>query len=201
VHSETGRYRSLKQNEQFEAMQIAFEGEDFFSIALQQVKRLIVQEDWDKVSQALSRNYLEEELEKSGRYLVDYRMTIGGKVQYMRLSVSWATDRLHMIFAVENIDEEIRREKARVEAMQKANQLARKDALTGAKNKNAYIEAERALQEMVDAEGTQFGVVVCDLNNLKRINDLKGHNTGDEYIRQAYRMICTVFSHKPKFSV
>ena len=199
VHSETGRYRSLKQNEQFEAMQIAFEGENFFSSALQQVKHFIVQEDWDKVSQALSRNYLEEELEKSGRYLVDYRMTIGGKVQYTRLSVSWATDRLHMIFAVENIDEETRREKARVEAMQKANQLARKDALTGAKNKNAYIEAERALQEMVDAEGTQFGVVVCDLNNLKRINDLKGHNTGDEYIRQAYRMICAVFSHSPVF--
>ena len=50
-------------------------------------------------------------------------------------------------------------------------------------------------------EGTQdpFAVVVCDINNLKAVNDLYGHKEGDECIRNACVKICRVFSHSPVF--
>ncbi len=199
VNFETGTYRSLTRGKMYGELQLEYEGNDFFAGAQRNIKRIVVQEDWDKVSQAISRLFLEEELEKSGRYLVDYRMLVGSKVQYTRMSVIWANDRTHMIFGVENIDEEVRREKVRSQEMQKANLLARKDALTGAKNKNAYLEATQTLQSQLEAEKRSFGIVACDLNNLKRINDLKGHAAGDDYICQAYHMICTIFSHSPVF--
>ena len=199
VNAQTGHYRSLSKGDIYDRLKLCCEGEDFFGIGRENVKRLIAQEDWDKVTQALSPNFLMEELEKSGRYLVDYRTLDGTSVRFTRMNVIWAKDRTHLIFGVEDVDEEMRRETARTQAMQKANQMARRDALTGAKNKNAYVEAECALQERLEKEAVPFGVVVCDLNNLKRINDLKGHTAGDDYIRMAYRMICTVFSHSPVF--
>ena len=199
VNSESGHYRSLTQNKLYGELDLEYEGDDFFTTAMKNVKRIIAQEDWDKVSQAISQHFLEEELEMSGRYTVDYRTIVGSEVQNTRMSVIWANDRVHLIFGVENIDEEVRRERARAQVMQKANILARKDALTGAKNKNAYLEAEAALQEKIEKEKIPFGVVVCDLNNLKHINDAKGHNAGDDYIRTAYRLICNIFSHSPVF--
>ena len=42
-------------------------------------------------------------------------------------------------------------------------------------------------------------MVVCDINDLKIINDVKGHVAGDERIREASRFICRVFSHSPVY--
>ena len=41
--------------------------------------------------------------------------------------------------------------------------------------------------------------MVCDINNLKAVNDLYGHKEGDECIRNACVKICRVFSHSPVF--
>ena len=38
-----------------------------------------------------------------------------------------------------------------------------------------------------------FGLVVCDSNNLKQINDTQGHAAGDEYIRASARLLCDSF--------
>lgn len=59
------------------------------------------------------------------------------------------------------------------------------DALTGVKSRNAY---ELEMKEMkADYEKGKYnnlpvGLVFCDLNNLKKVNDLYGHLEGDEYI-------------------
>lgn len=46
-----------------------------------------------------------------------------------------------------------------------------------------------------------FALVVCDLNNLKKINDSQGHNAGDEYIRASSHLLCHIFVHSPVFRV
>ena len=40
-----------------------------------------------------------------------------------------------------------------------------------------------------------------DINNLKIINDSRGHEAGDEYIVRACRLICNVFKHSPVYRV
>ena len=46
-----------------------------------------------------------------------------------------------------------------------------------------------------------FGLVVCDANNLKTINDTQGHAAGDEYIKASARLLCDIFVHSPVFRV
>ncbi|MBR0032721.1 MAG: diguanylate cyclase [Treponema sp.] len=51
------------------------------------------------------------------------------------------------------------------------------------KNKYAYEEYEKSLNE-------EFSVIVCDVNNLKQVNDTMGHKACDEYIKKALRKEC-----------
>ena len=39
------------------------------------------------------------------------------------------------------------------------------------------------------------------LDLLKTINDLKGHDAGDEYIREGSKIICEVFQHSPVYRI
>lgn len=80
--------------------------------------------------------------------------------------------------------------------------LANIDPMTGIKNKHAYLTRERELNEDL-RRGTckEFAIVVCDVNGLKKINDTYGHKAGDEYIREACRMVCEIFQHSPVYRV
>ena len=40
-----------------------------------------------------------------------------------------------------------------------------------------------------------FGIIMCDVNDLKRFNDTRGHSFGDEMLRRSCRMICEIFKN------
>jgi diguanylate cyclase (GGDEF)-like protein len=75
-------------------------------------------------------------------------------------------------------------------------ELAIKDSLTGVKNKTAYDRMIRDLEELRERD---YGVVMIDLNYLKRINDNYGHDKGDMAITKLCRIICEIFAHSPVF--
>ena len=81
-----------------------------------------------------------------------------------------------------------------------AREEANIDELTGVKNKHAYVDMEQSLDKDI-AEGgcPEFAIAVFDLNDLKHINDTKGHQAGDRYIREGCRIICKAFTHSPVF--
>lgn len=80
--------------------------------------------------------------------------------------------------------------------------IATRDALTYVGNKYAYTQKEEELNALIRSGGLeQFAIMVCDLNGLKQINDTKGHAAGDEYIRQASRMICNLYAHSPVYRI
>ncbi|MBO4514613.1 MAG: diguanylate cyclase [Lachnospiraceae bacterium] len=83
-----------------------------------------------------------------------------------------------------------------------ARQLAYKDPLTGVKNKLAYLEKLKEME--IGMEGgalKEYGVVVFDLNGLKKINDTLGHEAGDQYIKDASKYICQTFKHSPVYRI
>lgn len=93
-------------------------------------------------------------------------------------------------------------EKKALEERDEANTVAFRDALTGVKSKHAFAAKEGEMEAQVAAgEVSEFGVIVCDLNSLKQINDTLGHKAGDEYIRTACRMLCQYFKHSPVYRV
>lgn len=57
------------------------------------------------------------------------------------------------------------------------------DALTGVKSRNSYeYEIQQMEKEYVQNRDIRFGMVFCDINNLKAVNDEFGHLKGDDYI-------------------
>ena len=81
-------------------------------------------------------------------------------------------------------------------------QLAYRDALTGVKNKMAYLEKLKDLEIHVE-DGTimEYAVVVFDVNDLKKVNDTLGHEEGDRYLKEACKFICLRFKYSPVFRI
>lgn len=100
------------------------------------------------------------------------------------------------------LETSLAREKEQLVELKTAWELAYTDALTGAKSKFAYAEKEEAIDRAI-IKGTvrELAVAVFDVNGLKIINDTKGHDTGDEYIRGAYKLICECFGDSDVFRI
>lgn len=80
--------------------------------------------------------------------------------------------------------------------------IAMVDPMTGVKSKHAYLIKEKDLNaDIAEKEDTEFAVVVCDVNGLKKINDTLGHKAGDELICQASSLICEIFKHSPIYRI
>ena len=156
----------------------------------------------ERVLGVIKKDYILSKLENCKAFSIKYRLLINGTELYTKLSIMWASDRKHIIIGLENIDAEVRRDMEQQKALKSANEKASRDELTGVKNKNAYHDYEKEIQARIDS-GVQgpFSIVLCDLNNLKAINDTYGHRVGDDYIREACRLICHTFVHSPVFRV
>ena len=203
VDSSTGCYMEFTAKSIYGAFETQEEGKDFFDDAERNSEIIVYPQDRDRVMQALNKDFLVSALEEHKMLHTDYRLLIDGQPHHTRMTAMWASDKTHLIIGVENIDEEIEREARQLEALNQANELARRDELTGVKNKNAFQELEESVQQNLNKgmDYFPFGLVICDINNLKIINDTKGHKAGDDYIRTACRMICMLFSHSPVFRI
>ena len=74
--------------------------------------------------------------------------------------------------------------------------MANTDSMTGVRNKHAYTDAETYLNQMIkDNLIDKLGIIVCDINGLKHVNDTQGHAAGDQLIRDASDLICEYFNH------
>jgi diguanylate cyclase (GGDEF)-like protein len=71
-------------------------------------------------------------------------------------------------------------------------QLANTDPLTGVRNKLAYDERIDAMNAII-SKGCMddFGIIMMDINLLKKINDTYGHTEGDTAIITVGRALCT----------
>ncbi len=64
------------------------------------------------------------------------------------------------------------------------------DSLTGLYNRS-YFEQE--MSRIENSRHTRAGIIVCDLDNLKLVNDIMGHNAGDTMIVVAANVIRAAF--------
>lgn len=99
----------------------------------------------------------------------------------------------------------IHTEKKAIKNNRMVNALNKKvyvDALTSVRNKGGYTDYMHNLQERMNrGEVKDLAVCMFDCDDLKYINDKYGHDMGDEYLKNAVRLICRIFQHSPVFRV
>lgn len=71
----------------------------------------------------------------------------------------------------------------------KYEEMAYHDLMTGMYNRTAYEE----LINSADAKRMPYAIIMFDLNDLKKCNDVHGHNAGDDYIIRCAQIIEEVF--------
>lgn len=80
-------------------------------------------------------------------------------------------------------------------------ELSKKDALTGVKNKTAYDYSIKNLEKQIDEGNAKFAIAIIDLNSLKHINDTYGHECGNFLIKKLCTLLCTIFSHSTVYRI
>ncbi len=66
--------------------------------------------------------------------------------------------------------------------LERVSRLAYSDPLTGLANRRALDERAEAAVARSREQGVPVGVVLCDVNRLKAVNDARGHEVGDQLI-------------------
>lgn len=81
------------------------------------------------------------------------------------------------------------------------HQLAYRDALTGLRNVTSFKSWQGDFSPATENGVKKFGIVVLDINFLKKTNDKFGHAIGDRVIVAAARTISYVFKRSPVFRI
>ena len=196
VDPDSGKYSEFRDDPETGSLDIKEKSGDFFEDSIADIEMLIFPQDRFRMRNIVEKNNLLSLIAGKKSYSVDYRLVVEGKIQNTRMTIAQVSDRNHIVIGVINIDEEVARERARVNAINSANERATRDELTGANNKNAYGRLEEELQEKIDnGLEPEICLVVCDLNNLKLVNDSMGHKAGDEYIKSLCQLLSDTFPH------
>ncbi|MCR5718198.1 MAG: GGDEF domain-containing protein [Oscillospiraceae bacterium] len=203
VNIQTNEYTEYTASEEFAKLGVGRKGQDFFLESQQNMKRDIYPEDYPMMAQAMKKERLLETIRETGKTFLNYRLMLDGRPQYVTLfAVRPKEDSSHIIVAVANVDDAHRNSFDYEAVVDSARDMANRDALTGVKNKRAYVQTEMEIDEQItEQKNPAFAVVICDVNGLKEINDSKGHKAGDTFIQNACHIICDTFKHSPVFRI
>ncbi len=203
VDIKTGNYHQFVHMDSIDKLGIPKSGEDFFSDFRSNAAKWIHPGDLQLVMYIHEKKVITKKLSHDKTLSMIYRMIINGDTEHIRLIYVMCEDKEHIICCLERIEEEIRTKKEQEQDLKSAKRMARLDELTGIRNKNAFMEYSSSINEKLKYEKNiePFAVVMCDINDLKLINDTRGHGFGDEAIQRASRMVCDVFKHSPVFRV
>ena len=203
IDIETGHYTEFMSSQIFTELEIPKQGEDFFELVKRNINKSVHPEDVEFALLSNDKAVVLENLSRNNTYSVIYRNITNGDIVHIRHIYIMCEDRAHLMFCLENIEDDYREKEEHDRNLQSAQLMARRDELTGIKNKNAFIEQSEIMDKKI-ASGEKddlFGIVMCDINDLKLLNDTRGHSFGDEAIQRASRMICDIYKHSPVFRV
>ena len=204
VDPETEHYHEYSANTAYKSFGLPAEGEDFFNLTRALSRSLVYRKDLKRFMHAFTRENVLSEIERAGLFVLTYRLVIQEKPVYVQLKCAMVEEAegRRLIVGINDVDAQVKQEQEYEKRLIQAEEKAMIDALTGVKSKYAYMEAEAQLDHQIETQSQPpFAVVVLDVNDLKKVNDTSGHQVGDQYLREACRMICQTFKHSPVFRV
>jgi len=204
VDPETCQYHEYNVNQVYEELGLPKEGANFFDQSRVHAQSTVYHEDLEKFTSLFTRDNVLREIRANGLFAIRYRLMLEQQPVYVRLSAAMVEEKegLRLIVGVINIEEQVKQDQEYEYHLSVAQNLAHKDELTGVRNKHAYADMERELNQQIDRrEPVAFSITVFDVNELKKVNDTLGHQAGDEYLKKACAIICDVYGHSPVFRI
>lgn len=127
------------------------------------------------------------EVEDEGRYLISGPH----RTSWVRIVVVESREHSRVLGLVEDVTHEI-------ETRRRIEHERDHDILTGLFNRRAF---EQEVTDLLEERPPAFGaMLMLDLDNLKFINDIYGHDWGDLYIKAAGRVVDDAFRDKGFYS-
>ena len=204
VDPETGKYREYSATAGYDSYGLARDGDDFFDETRKQAQRFNHPEDVGRFLSAFTKENVMAEVKRSGMFALTYRIIMDSKPFYVQMKAALLHEEegIRLIVGVNDIDASIRQEAEIERRLAQAQREANRDALTGVKSRHAYLDTEEQLNRQIAEHCLpEFAIAIMDVNDLKKVNDTTGHKAGDQYLRDACKIICNVFKHSPVFRV
>ena len=192
VDMESDSFIEFFHSQMLNELNLPEQGTDFFAFLSDQAKRIVHPDDLDYVLKLINKEALRKKLTENNSSLIVCRFVLGGQIVHICHISIMCEDNKHILGCIKNIESQYRETEEQERIFKSNERLARLDELTGIKNKNAYTEHVNIIDAMITAKDPdcEFGVIMCDINDLKLINDTRGHCFGDETIQRTCRMIC-----------
>ena len=204
VDPDSGHYTEFSSSSAYQALGLSKEGTDFFSCMRENGRGVVHPDDQDMFFAQVTKENILRTIKRDNVFTFDYRLEGPGLPTHVRFKAAETVEDDKTVLVVSVLDEDarVRREQEYARNLSQAQMRATRDQLTGVKNKHAYADAEDDLAEVIAATpDVEFAIVVCDINDLKKVNDTQGHKAGDEYIKRACMTICNVFKRSPVFRI
>jgi diguanylate cyclase (GGDEF)-like protein len=205
VDPETGHYREFSSTDEYsQNYKQAKEGEGFFETVRDRSVKSVYPADRKRFLSAFTKDHIMDKVERSGIFTIGYRFMMNGNPVHVQMKAAMVEEKEgpHLVVGLNNIDEQVRQEEEIEKRIVMAETQASIDALTGVRNKHAYLESETHIDRRINEHRmSPFAIVMMDLNDLKKVNDTAGHQAGDQYIREACSIICETFKHSPVFRI
>lgn len=204
VDPDTDHYIEYSATKDYEGLGLAKEGDDFFARSAAEGEANLYSEDRERFIRAFTKENVIKEIKENGLFVLDYRLILGGNPVYVSLKAAMINEKdgPQLIVGILNIDKQVKRDEEYAYNLSVERNKANIDALTGVKNKHAYVDVETSLnRSLEEGEKVEFALVVFDVNGLKQVNDTQGHREGDELIKSACAVICGIFKHSPVFRI
>ena len=119
---------------------------------------------------------------------VDNALWDGGSKLLVLFAAAWQTLWLSVAATRTLAQLRIERDHART-AEARAQELARRDPLTGLRNRRGFVEAIAPLLDHVRSDGVPVALLLIDIDRFKVINDAHGHEAGDMVLQTIARRL------------
>ena len=205
VDPRTDHFREFSSTESYaQSFLLEKEGDAFFERSREVSKQCVYPTDLGRFLAVFTKENVLTAIERDGIFTLGYRFFMEGKPIHVQMKAAMVEedDGPRIIVGLNDIDAQVRQEEETELRLAQAKAQVNIDALTGVKNKHAYLEAEDRLNDQIARhQATPFAIVVLDVNDLKQVNDTSGHQAGDELIRDACRVVCNAFKRSPVYRV
>ncbi|MCR5255692.1 MAG: GGDEF domain-containing protein [Acetatifactor sp.] len=169
------------------------------------VNNMVYLPDQEYIREQLTRENILKELDLKSAFAVKFRMETNDGYSYYELKIVKdrnMPDTNRIIAAIHNVDSEMKKDMEYRAQLLEAVDMANSDALTGVRNKNAYlVMEEKLMKQSLSGKDTKYAIVMCDVNSLKETNDNLGHSAGDVLIRNVSGVISSVYKHSPVYRI